>query len=471
MQLTRLDSRLLRALYGLIVGILAAQLLQLSAVVSLLFTLTFPLTVLLWLSTLCRRIDRWDLLTAATILLALGCVLVNARLTGTAVSFGYLKKWIMFAVTLIFLQTAGKLEPTPALEAFVLRWTDRLCGLLVVFFLLCNSQMYRMNGATSAYLVLRFTNPNLAALFLACFLLLVTPRLLQDPPRRHDRRQLRVFGWLLLLLYLTKCRTAWLAAGAALLACVPVYLHRHAEALARPEPWQAAADALPAPDAAAHPRLAAGCARLRQVWLQRVRPFAAGRVLPLAARLPLRIGRPAAAVLAVFPAVFCAVYVAVIDSPVVQILFGFLSGEGKGLNSRMKTWLPALEGVAQSPLVGAYSQISGGTGASQMHNSHLDVLASYGVFVFVLFCLLLYHHVFGRGRRYRSHRAFAYRLGFCGALLLGLGEAVLFSGGLSLQVVAGLLLLLSNMPDRADAPSADAAPKELCHEDPDPAAQ
>jgi len=72
---------------------------------------------------------------------------------------------------------------------------------------------------------------------------------------------------------------------------------------------------------------------------------------------------------------------------------------------------------------------------SQMHNSHLDIAASYGIPVLILVCVLLARWLRqGRGR---------YMIGFACALLLGLGEAAVFSGGLGIYIFAGLFLLLA----------------------------
>lgn len=110
--------------------------------------------------------------------------------------------------------------------------------------------------------------------------------------------------------------------------------------------------------------------------------------------------------------------------------------EGKELNSRTDIWEPAFRRFASSPVLGAYCQISDGTGMSQLHNTHVDILVSYGTSVLVLTCVFLY--VLMRDLRTEvSDDALA---GFICVLLLGIGEAALFSGGLGITLFFGVFL-------------------------------
>lgn len=66
-----------------------------------------------------------------------------------------------------------------------------------------------------------------------------------------------------------------------------------------------------------------------------------------------------------------------------------MSSEGKGIDSREKIWARAFAAFGNSPIFGAYSEIRGENGAYQMHNSHVDVLVSYGVLPFVIMVVIL----------------------------------------------------------------------------------
>ena len=161
-------------------------------------------------------------------------------------------------------------------------------------------------------------------------------------------------------------------------------------------------------------------------------------------RRQLRITKVGATVFSIAPAVFVMFYMAMVNLPWVQIILDFLVGEGKALTSRHDVWETALTALYSSPLIGAYSQISNGEGALQMHNSHLDIAASYGIVVFLLVCYLLWRYLYQKGRYYNHKSNYVYILGFVCAILLGIGEAALFSGGLGIYVFIGTFLMLAN---------------------------
>ena len=145
------------------------------------------------------------------------------------------------------------------------------------------------------------------------------------------------------------------------------------------------------------------------------------------------------------PILFVAGYLLLINIPWIQNALSFLVGEGKTLTSRLSVWEPAMEYLRLSPLFGAYSQISNGTGLSQLHNTHLDIAASYGVIVLILVCVLLYKYLYQGGRYYANKWSYIYILGFVCTLILGIGEAALFSGSLGLYAFIGTFLLFSRI--------------------------
>lgn len=110
--------------------------------------------------------------------------------------------------------------------------------------------------------------------------------------------------------------------------------------------------------------------------------------------------------------------------------------------------MSALNHVAQSPIIGAYSQISGGTGTGHMHNTHLDMVASYGIPVMVLMCVLLQKYLHQDGKIYTNKNDFIYILGFACSIMLGIGEAALFSGGIGIYVFIGAFLMMTNYTEK-----------------------
>lgn len=393
MSQSQIESMLIRLLYLSAALIVVFQGIGSLPLVSLCFTATFFMVVLLWVSSLIRGIDRMDALGLIIIGLSLLSVALNAWQTKSGLSFGYLKKLIMFDCTVIFFQCAHKLQPDRSTVRFLGLVLTGLSLFLLGYYFLEPRYTFFMNQRVTQYLTFRFTNPNLCSLFLLC-LYMAQLLLLLDAGKVYTRIFHGILaGIMLFFLWKTQSRNAQMAAI-----------------------------------------LVTGI-------------FA----LILVRRSPFRISAWYALPAAVLPLIFVFIYIAIIDNDMIRDMFAFMDSEGKELNTRLIVWLPALESFAASPLIGAYSQISEGTGMSQMHNSHLDVLASYGAPVLILVCALLYLLIRGHKQNISRHSTAA-RAFFSGTVFIGMGEAALFSGGLGIYIFAGLFLLLAN-PSRNEEKS------------------
>lgn len=367
-------------------GIVAAQALGKPSLASLLFTLTFFLSFGLWLAMAIGKLSNGDLL--AVFLLAASClsVTVNALLTATVVSFSYFKKLIIFWTTILLFSAMGKYQTEAADVRFVFRWNTILVVFLIGMYFLRRDQMYQLNGIVTIYLTFGFTNPNLVAVFLsaACMIERIHGAAVSGKMEKLLHGVLA--GFLIFFVWETRARNAQLLLMAFLLARFVLSLF---------------------------PK-----------WMPEMKGWFAGLI-------------------AVLPLVFAVGYLGLIRIPSVQRLFSFWIGEGKGLDSRVEIWTFALRSFVSSPLTGAYSEISGGTGASQMHNSHLDILASYGAPVCILTCAFLFLMLYGK--RQQSGRVhFLCQMGFAALLMSGIGEAMLFSGGMGIHLFGGVLLMLMN---------------------------
>lgn len=382
-----LDQLLIRMLMLCLVGIVALQTLGYAGFASVLFTMTFVLTAALWLCAAAVGIGKCNQLVIWILLLSAGAVCWNALLTGTLVSGSYFKKLILFWTAVLCFGAVADWAPSRRTVCFVFRCNTILAIFLVGVYLLRTEQMYQINQIVTIYLTFGFTNPNLAAAFLSaiCTMELIRWKTLGKSAGRF--LHLLLGGILVFFVFETRARNAQMMLSVFLVVVSLLNLF---------------------------PR-----------W----RPY---------------FGKWLAVLLSWLPLLFAVAYLLLIYVPAVQRTFSFLAGEGKGLDSRLVIWKFAVESVARSPLTGAYSQISGGTGASQMHNTHLDILASYGAPVLVLTCRLLAALLYGDGRTGRN--AFLCRVGFGAMLLSGMGEAMLFSGGMGICLYAGMLLMLTRFP-------------------------
>ena len=372
MQMTGVQRRLVKGLVLLTAGMAAVQPFGWDGLTSVLLAASFPMVAALWIVTTGKQLTGRDLWVLGTLALAAIAVLTELVVRRVLFSFGYFKKLVMFAATLLFFSVAGRLQNTASLRGFVAKVAMALAAVFWAAFLFRRDAMYLHQGAVSAYLTMGFTNPNLAALFLS-----MTAMLLACRAKETGRWVL--YGAAAAMAYLavlTKARNVLVA-----LAVFGLLLPGKRQRLRFPGIW---------------------------AWS---------------------------------PLVLAMLYLILVRQPFVQQMLQFLTEEGKSLDSRVEIWEGAMQMVARWPLLGAYGGISGGTGVSQMHNSHLDVAASYGVPVLVSVCTLLRQWLkAGRG---------VYGIGFLGAVLLGFGEAAVFSGGLGIYIFAGVFLLLAKEEDHA----------------------
>lgn len=383
----RMDRVLLKMLYLDAAAIVAVQTLGLDGPVSLLFTLTFPLTVLLWLRAVREKLTVFDLLVLLTAGLAAVNVLLDALGSGADLSFAYGKKLVMFVMTLLFFGAAYRFRSSGDVARLVKGAGDVLALWLLGMYALQRERMFYIDGRLSGYLTFGFTNPNLTAMVLSCLYMLQLCRLFE--PLEGKRKVLHL-------------------ALAAVLAC---FL------------WET---------------------RSRNCMLA-MAVFTAGWVaLALAGERKLRCPGWLAALVSILPGLFVAGYRMLVSLEEVPGFLTVFVGEGKRLDSRMAVWGPALEALGDSPVIGGYYRISDGLGTSQMHNSHLDIAASYGVPVLWLVCVLLGAYLYQGGGAYADKARFCCLLAFGCGLMMGLGEAAVFSGGLGIYIFVGMFLLLAN---------------------------
>lgn len=398
MRMKKIDVLLFETLFLLVAGVVIFRVLGLKSISSLLFLSTMPVTVLLWLSSLSEGLDKTDWIMFSVVGLAVLSIMINLlahRIAGNpGVSAGYFKKVIMFTLTLMFLQTCNKMRAPGVLRELL----HLLCSVLVVVFtfahLLFRNQMHNFNGKIREYSPFNFSNPNLTAIFFTCIFMMEVIRLLTV---REQWKQILHAGLAALMAYFvfdTRSRNGLLV----MLLFLAVVT----------------------------------CVVLRKPIREK-----------LHINLPLRINLPAAAGISLIPAAFAVVYMSLIGGEWVYKVFSFLEDKGKKLDSRVKIWKPAFEAIGDQPLFGDYYGISEGTGIGHMHNSHVDMAASYGLPVMILVCVLLTIYIWQRGKRYKKLSQMLYMIAFCCVLMLGIFETVMFSGGMAAYVFFGAFLLLS----------------------------
>lgn len=383
----RIKLNLLRLDYLLGTAIIFCQVSGRFGLTSVFFYGTFFATFFLWLCTLTERVEKSDIIAIFIIFVSFINVVLNGVfngiLAGASFSFSYIKKYIMFCCTIMFFAATIKIEITNKTRCFFEYIYLCVGAFLVFMYCIQNREMHILNGYYSNYLTFRFTNPNLTALFFACMIMFLVVVSFQEK---------RVFWKCILLatavaeiifLYQTRSRNCMLAIAVFLCLALLQFLKKKELKLKN---WM--------------------------LWL-----------------------------IAVAPLLFAIIYIEIIHNPLFTKLFSFAVSEGKGLDSRIFIWRNAFSAFAASPIFGAYFQISNGTGVFQLHNTHVDILTSYGFIVLMLVCVFLHGLMGSMQKKSRSREHSIALIGFACAVLLGVGEAAVFSGGLGIYLFAGVFLL------------------------------
>ena len=324
--MVKVDKLLIRLLYLCVTMMVLLQLVSLPMITSVLFYMTFLVVFLLWLLMLSRGVERMDILCLAILSMTFFNVLLNCTLENSALSFNYLKKMIMFSCTIVYFRVAVKINIEKSDERFLKRCIGVISCVFALLYIFNNDGMRMLEGRVSPYLTFKFTNPNLAAMFLLCFLVAEVVFFFRSSSSREKIFHSVLFVCLSWFVFETEARNTMLAWIVFVLV-------------------------------------------VAFFWLKK-------------STLIFRIPTFVAITVSIFPALFFIAYLIVIEWPIFSEIFSFIVSTGKELTSRYFVWSSGLSSFGNSPLIGAYSQMSMGTGQSQMHNTHLDIMASYGMYLF-----------------------------------------------------------------------------------------
>ena len=380
----RIKLNLLRLDYLLGTAIIFCQVSGRYGLTSLFFYGTFFATFLLWFCTLAEKVETLDIIAIFIIFTAFINIAINGLMEGASFSFEYIKKYIMFCCTIIFFAAAIKIEIENKTVVF-LECLYVCIGLLLVFmYFLKSREMHLLRGHYTKYLTFRFTNPNLTAMFLASMIMFLI-----GAGFREKRTFWKCLLFLLaaaetVFLYQTFSRNSLLAIAVFLFLSLFQFFKRRELKL---KSWV--------------------------LWL-----------------------------ITAAPLLFALLYMEIVQSLSFTKMFAFIVSEGKDLDSRTFIWNRALSAFKSSPVIGAYCQSSNGTGLFQMHNSHIDIMTSYGVTVLLLTCLFLHGLMRAIQKKSQSCEQNVALVGFACIIFLGVGEAAVFSGGLGIYLFAGVFLLI-----------------------------
>lgn len=304
---------------------------------------------------------------------------LHVTIQADVLSFGYYKKMIMFSCTVLMLPIVNGTNVPKRMVNWMLGINLLIASLYAFMYFVVG-----IRGHVDVYLTLNFSNPNATAMFLLHSILYCAIAFYYF--RQWFLRVLSVvlFVALMFINEKTGSRSTYLAMAA----------------------------------------------------------FGAFALVNIVLKKRIQISKKISFVLVLLPLIIAIVYLVAFQTGLIERFFSFMVKRGKTLDARVQVWQEALTYFAGSPIIGAYNTMSGGTGMSQMHNTHLDVLASYGAVPFALFIAILHQGVGMVLPKANTNFARMCMFAFYAILLQGSFEAALVSGGTGLYILSfGFLLL------------------------------
>ena len=156
----KINFSFVELMFVLCACIVAATLFSKPEIVSLLFYISFIVLLVKFIQ--CFNLnDRTLFLLMALLVLALSNVLINAAINNSDLSFGYLKKFLMYAATLIFLYVISLIS----IDERIFRSTVKISIGIGLLFLIAYFE-FDIRTLTGRLLTMNFSNPNLLAMWL-----------------------------------------------------------------------------------------------------------------------------------------------------------------------------------------------------------------------------------------------------------------------------------------------------------------
>ena len=380
------ENILLKLIYILGAIVIVTQVIGLDFITSICFNLTFVVVAFLWLAYYTKQKNKWDSIIIAVAIFSLACIIIDGILNDVHISPDYFKKYIMFIVTILFLQASFKFEGSLEITTVIHKLNTGIIIVLLFAYLFAEDPMHTFhNGVLTEYLTFSFTNPNLVAMFLLCIFMTEFIYLIKMEKDDKEKTAFHAVFTLFAFFFVieTQSRNCLIALAIFLALAAYIYLKGH---------------------------------------------------LPRDKRLILLV--------VMSPLLFAFLYLFVIEATWFNELFGFLGSEQKQLSSRVEMWQYGMNSFIDSPIIGAYGQIREGCKHSHLHNVHMEVLGHYGLVVFVTLCTFLYKNI----KKLASHKAKKidelYLAAFIAAYAMGFGEAAFVSGGLGIYIYICSFILL-----------------------------
>ena len=145
----------------------------------------------------------------------------------------------------------------------------------------------------------------------------------------------------------------------------------------------------------------------------------------------------------VAPLVFLLFYMRFSSALDLDLSFG-MESMGKSSSTRLSVWTDALSMLGDNFLLGDYSNVEKIIKYSHAHNTHLEVWISYGFVPLLLFIVILYKSVWKIRKHITTPFQYYALFAFLSCFVNGFFEATLISGSAGLFLLSFGFLLLAN---------------------------
>ena len=141
------------------------------------------------------------------------------------------------------------------------------------------------------------------------------------------------------------------------------------------------------------------------------------------------------------PIVFVSLYLTFINVIIEGGWLDFLVSKGKDLNSRVEVWNTLIEKIEGKWLIGNYAEASGNA-----HNSHMVLLGSFGIIVLIMVIFFTNRVVVNISEKGETKFQAYCMAAYFSVIFMGFGEGSLYSGGLCVYILSGIILIMANSP-------------------------
>lgn len=148
-------------------------------------------------------------------------------------------------------------------------------------------------------------------------------------------------------------------------------------------------------------------------------------------------------IVAFIPILFLSAYMLIVDNDVFNDVFSFMVSVGKGLQSRKLVWQETLEYIKNSPLLGdCYAVNNNLVSATNTHNTHLHVIASYGLISYIPFIFINCYTFIKINKGVCNRAKLCSMIAVASVLTSGIAENTIFSASTGLFIFIGVFIAM-----------------------------